>query len=290
MLQGPAFRPLLRGVYVRRDVEVTEALVVRGALKVLPEGTVAVSVTALRLHGLELGPHLPLRFCTVAGWQVRRAGLVVSRVRRLPPSHDHLVTAEAAFVTSATVLSVVELVVAGDWLVRFRGCTPASLLASATSAQGRGARAARRAAALVRQRVDSPPETRLRLLLVLSGLPEPACNLAVGDDLGPVGKADLVYVQFRVLIEYEGDQHRTDTPQWNLDIDRQEAFAALGYALLRVTAARMRRPRDLVQRVHTLLRAGGYRGPAPVFSAEWSALFETSAHFNPRMTAAKGRK
>ena len=98
---------------------------------------------------------------------------------------------------------------------------------------------ARRAAGLVRARVDSPGETKLRLCLVLAGLPEPRCNITLGTDDGPIGTE--------------------------------------GYRVLRVTAAHLRQPRTLVKRVHAALVAGGYRGPEPVFTAEWSALFERVA-------------
>jgi len=44
---------------------------------------------------------------------------------------------------------------------------------------------------------------------VLAGLPVPECNLVIGDDDGPIGRVDLVYLAYKLIIEYEGDQHRT---------------------------------------------------------------------------------
>jgi hypothetical protein len=58
--------------------------------------------------------------------------------------------------------------------------------------------------------------------LILAGLPMPECNLIIGDDQGPMGRVDLVYLAYKLIIEYEVDQHRTDRGQWNGDIDRQE--------------------------------------------------------------------
>jgi very-short-patch-repair endonuclease len=46
----------------------------------------------------------------------------------------------------------------------------------------------------------------------------PECNLIIGDDRGPIGRVDLVYLAYKLIIEYEGDQHRTDRNQWNRDI------------------------------------------------------------------------
>ena len=175
---------------------------------------------------------------------------------------------------AARQLNLAELVTAGDWLVRQRLTTPGTLVQYAGTFRGAGAALARRAAALVRTRVDSPGESRLQLVLVLAGLPEPQCNITLGTDERPIGRVDLLLEEYRLILEYEGDHHRTDRWQWNVDISRVEAFSAEGYRVLRVTAAHLRRPRALVMRVYAALVAAGYTGPAPVFTAEWSALFE----------------
>ena len=182
--------------------------------------------------------------------------------------------AEHAFASAATQLNLLELVTAGDWMLRRNLCHLPALLAYASSFTGRGAVTARRAAGLVRARVDSPRETMLRLCLVLAGLPTPDCNLVMGTHDHPIGRVDLVFKEFGVLIEYEGDQHRTDRWQWNVDIGRYEEFTADGYLVIRVTGAAMRRAREVVCRVDAALRSRGYRGPAPRFSPEWCFLFE----------------
>jgi hypothetical protein len=161
-------------------------------------------------------------------------------------------------------LNLKQLVTTGDWLVRLKLTSPERLVGYAEQARGRGCRAARRAAALVRARVDSPKESELRLMLVLAGLPEPACNQGIGTDEWFIGHGDLVYEVFRVVLEYEGDQHRLDKAQWDSDIGRFEQFVGEGWNAIRVTAARMRTPRALVLRVDAALRGGGYDGPAPV--------------------------
>ena len=114
----------------------------------------------------------------------------------------------------------------------------------------------------------------LRLCLLLAGLPTPDCNLVMGTNDHSIGQVDLVFKEFGVLIEYEGDQHRTDRWQWNVDIGRYEEFTADGYLVIRVTGAAMRRAREVVCRVDAALRSRGYRGPAPRFSQEWCSLLE----------------
>lgn len=181
---------------------------------------------------------------------------------------------EVAFVSAATTLDLVNLVAAGDWLVRLERALPSTLIRAADEATGRGCVQARRAARLVRERVDSVQETRLRLLLVLAGLPEPECNISLGTEHYCIGRVDLVYQRWRVILEYEGDQHFTDRDQWNSDIGRYEEFTGEGWTVIRVTKQRMRYRRLLVTRTYEALRASGYEGPPPTFSPEWLSLFE----------------
>ena len=276
MLAGPAVRRLFTGVYVARSTSITNDLVVRAALKVLPPDTLATGVTALRHYGVAVGSPAPLQFVTAHPHHVRRPQFAVTRVGALPPHRELLVSPGPAFVAAAPQLNLLELVTAGDWLVRLRVATPTDLIGCADATAGRGAVRARRAARLVRERVDSPPETRLRLCLVLAGLPEPECNVVLGDATHLIGRVDLYLAAYATILEYEGDQHRTDTGQWNLDITRQEEFGAAGFCLIRVTAQRMRQPRQVVLGVHRALRAAGYAGPEPVFSPEWLALFASA--------------
>lgn len=174
---------------------------------------------------------------------------------------------------AALELNLPELVTAGDWLVRLKLTTPAALAAYLATSSSRGRAAARPALALVRARVDSPRETWLRLCLVLAGLPEPVCNPTIAG-VRRSGRVDLLFGDFRVIIEYEGEQHLTDRKQWHKDIDRQEDFGGVGYLTVRVTKEHARHPRAVVRRVYEALVSRGYQGPEPVFDQRWVNLFE----------------
>lgn len=276
-------RPRVAGVSrlaprVYSILEPTLADRVAAHLVTLPGDVLVEGVTALALHGADLGASEPLRFCSPTGLRVRRSGV---RVRRLssdaPPSKGRVVTPPGAFATAAGDLDLSELVVAGDWLVRLKKTTPAALQKYAATLTGRHSRTVRRAASLVRERVDSPPESRLRLCLVLAGLPEPVCNVDIGDDVFFIAKPDLAYPLYRLLLEYEGDHHRTSRMQWQRDIKRERQLRKTGYELLRITAETLRRPRELVLDVHALLALAGYGGPAPEFTPEWRACFDNGA-------------
>ena len=272
MLRGQRFAPTGRGTYVLRS-ELAEGTLVRAALLTLPSQTLATSVTGLRLLGVMVGSPEPLRFVTTHPRQVRRQGIRVRRVGSLPPHRDSVAIPEYCWLTAALELNLLDLVTAGDWLLREQLTTLPTLQAYVQAATSRGARVARGAVGLVRRRVDSPRETWLRLCLVLTGLPMPECNPVV-DGRRRSGRVDLVYLEFRVLIEYEGDQHRGDKRQWNRDIDRYEDFTRQGFVIIRITAERARYPRLVVRLVDEALRAGGYRGPEPAFDQRWMRLFE----------------
>nr|WP_254071882.1 DUF559 domain-containing protein [Rathayibacter sp. VKM Ac-2857] len=81
-------------------------------------------------------------------------------------------------------------------------------------------------------------ETLLRLLLIRAGLPEPELNVELYDADGHfVARVDLLYRDQRVVVEYDGDHHRTDKRQYERDIARSEAIQALGYQHLRIRAS-----------------------------------------------------
>ncbi len=90
------------------------------------------------------------------------------------------------FVELASSLSLVDAVVAGDAMVRLELVSLSELARTAPVCVAKHSRTARRVVRYVREGVDSPMETRLRLLLVLAGLPEPKVNHLIRDEWGAV--------------------------------------------------------------------------------------------------------
>jgi hypothetical protein len=141
------------------------------------------------------------------------------------------------------------LVAAGDFLVGSRKRAPIvdlEALAEANDRYGSRRGAVDRAWALERIRcgADSPPETLLRLRLVEAGLPEPLVQPPVPVAGGrTLLHPDLLLPEHRVTFEYEGDGHRVDPKQWQLDIDREELFKRAGFSVVRVTAKHLFGPR-----------------------------------------------
>jgi very-short-patch-repair endonuclease len=97
-------------------------------------------------------------------------------------------------------------------------------------------------------------ETRLRWLLIQAGLPRPEVqtNLRAGG-ARPVARADLYYPTKRLILEYDGGNHRDRLVE---DDRRQNLLVNAGFQLLRFTAADIySRPDVVVAQVRAALSA-----------------------------------
>ena len=261
-LAGPEFEQLFRGVHARRGAGPTRVLRAKAALLLHPAGAVASRSTAARVLGIPV-PHDEWEHVTVASADDRRRRLGIRcHVAQLAAAEVRVVdgvritSPERLFVDLAETLSLVDLVVAGDWMVRNRLLTVESLQTYTGQCRAAHSDAARRAAAYVRERVDSPMETRLRLLLVLAGLPEPEVNRDLRDELGFLMRLDLCYPELKLAIEYDGQQHLTSTSQWERDVQRRNDLVARGWVLITVTSTGIyRKPQETITRVWEALRA-----------------------------------
>src|SRR2546425_4714917 len=103
-------------------------------------------------------------------------------------------------------------------------------------------------------------ETRLRILLVLTGLPRPEVQVSIRDDDGRfLGRPDLLYRLQRLAIEYDGGNHRDRLVGDNRPQDR---LVGAGFRLLRLTAADVcGTPPALT--THVRHRLGGTSAPLP---------------------------
>ena len=182
--------------------------------------------------------------------------------------------AESTWLAMAALIPVDELVVVADHLVLDPHvldprdprpyATLESLSSRAQSYSGRGARALERALSLARVGAESRPETLLRLLLLRAGLPEPSLNESVTNRQGRLlGRGDLVWPEWRTVVEYDGDGHRTSDRQYDRDIRRIEDFVAAEWRVIRVRKHGLFVAKsDTVDRVRSALRAGGWHPDA----------------------------
>ncbi|MEU0498574.1 hypothetical protein [Mycobacterium sp. NPDC006124] len=122
----------------------------------------------------------------------------------------------------------------------------------------RGLALLRTALPLVDGGAASPRETWLRLLLVDAGLPRPTTQLAVVESRGRrLRTLDLGWDDFMVGVEYDGDQHRTDRPQYAKDVRVKRKLAAFGWLVTFVI--KEDRPDEIVRSVRQALISRGWR-------------------------------
>ncbi|WP_305003843.1 hypothetical protein [Antiquaquibacter soli] len=162
--------------------------------------------TAAALHGLPI-PHSEsgvIHLTTLQGRSPRIRGVVGHR-----STDAHIVTRaglrmsapSAAWCELAELATLDELIIAGDALLRRQNPLadrPALLEAISRWGRRRGAVALAEAVQWVRPGTDSPQETRIRLVLLRAGLPEPQVNAVIADADGRfVALGDLVYLNSR---------------------------------------------------------------------------------------------
>lgn len=178
----------------------------------------------------------------------RRRGVIGHRAEELPRVQLGLVPVidpAHVWLQLATMLDHGDLVAVGDrWVTAQRDGAarrpPVTTLDElhavvGAAAGGRGVARARAALRAVRVGPESRMETQLRLLLVRSGLPEPLVNPPVhieGRDYHP----DLAYPDERVVIEYQGEEHRSDPRRWRDDMRRRERFESAGHRVIEAHA------------------------------------------------------
>lgn len=180
--------------------------------------------------------------------------------------HDGLRTTsvERTWVDLAAILSLGELVAAGDFLLwrHHPQTTHDRLVAAVNHYEGRrGLARLRVALGLLTDHADSPPESEIRVAILEAGLPAPEINVVIVSPTGRrIARTDLSWQKFRTAMEYEGDHHRTDRRQWHEDVRRMNALQSIDWSGIRATASDYHQPRLLIERLETALRKGGWNG------------------------------
>ena len=222
----------------------------------VPRPRRAVRIAGVRGHSLEL----------TAG-QVDHLLVVAPSTRELLPVP--LVDEPLTLLTCATQLSLPDVVALADAMLRRATVEghPDPMLAALDLGPDRpGLARLKRAAPLRRFGVRSRAETLLRLMIVGAGLPEPTvAHVVQSSDLSLESwsaEADIAWPHFRVLVEYEGDMHRTSRRRFATDVRRFDRYADEGWSAVRATRADVfDDPRELMSRLARRLRERGWRPP-----------------------------
>jgi hypothetical protein len=241
VLRGRRFRAPFRGVRVPADLPDDLTTLCRAASLILPDDARFCGPTAATLHAIPLPPRAtatPLAVATsTRGLAIRGVAIRAETEPGRRCLKHGLALSEPAWSWAelARSLDVEDLVVAGDHLLR-RGLAGRAALHLVVEAWAgkRGVRRLDRALPLLDGGADSPMESRLRLLLVRGGLPNPCVNRDVVEDGVWLARPDLSYPEQRIAIEYEGDQHRTDRRQWKSDKTRRRLLEDHGWLVIEV--------------------------------------------------------
>lgn len=278
ILRTSDFKQVMRGVWVHRD-GVDDDTPIRAALAIHPESAWASHVSAAEVLRLPVPSHAFLHVSVPdkddRRYRRRIKPHVTKRPRKLWVVRGIQVTDPVlTFIQCAGLLSFVDRVILGDALVKRFDITAEHLLAACEESTDYYAGLARDAAMFVRDGVDSPMETRLRLLIVLAGLPEPEVNYLVYDDDGVLlRRYDLCYVRIKLIVEYDGRQHAESTGQWNEDLKRREELDDQDHRILVVTAEGVFvEPARTLHRIRRQLVLRGW-GNVPPIDPRWTQHF-----------------
>lgn len=253
-----------RNVYVPRGQKLTPAEKAHAAWLWSGRKATAVSVSAAALHGSRwIDRRLPAELNQRS--QHKTKGIVLHNDALAPDEtreiHGIPVTtpARTAFDLGrryGRTLAVIRV----DALLQATDLKPAEVGALIDRHRGaRGIVQLREVVELADYGAESPQETRARLVLTDAGLRPTHTQIDVFDRWGDhIGRIDMGWPEWKVGVEYDGEQHWTNPAIRARDIDRQAELEALGWRIVRVSAEMLKyRPRTIVQRASEALRAAG---------------------------------
>lgn len=257
-LRGKVWRRLGAELYCWQGMREDPWLQLSAMHRMLPRDAVFAGATAAWMFGLDLAPTAPVEIIVPfdsslrsrAGVTVRRCDLAasdVATIRGLRATQLHRTLRDLCL-----RLPAVDALIAVDMALHL-GLTDANQLRRhADTAEGGAGTKRLRSIALLAAAAESPMETRLRWLLIEAGLPCPEVQTNLRDrEQRFVGRADLYYATARLILEYDGANHRDRLVD---DNRRQNLLLNAGFRLLRFTATDvLQRPEVVVAQVRSAL-------------------------------------
>lgn len=294
-LYGPAFRTIFRGVLISAAIPDTVVVRARAAKLLLPPQAVFSHQTGGRLLGGPV-PDSAFIHASIAGHvrsQVR--DLKLHRYTYEPDAswrHGLLVTTPPqTFIHLALTIDPIHVVAFGDNMIRRECMTVDHLHNYLDDWKGQGKEQALWAAHFLREGVDSPPESHLRMLFVLAGLPEPEVNSVTYLEEGRLQRR--IELAFRnapkrardgkrhLGFEYDSRDWHSSDEQKQHDLERRGALADDGWFISVITGADLYRNTEAcLTAARDLMREFGLKVPAQL-SDDWRRHFWAPA-FAPK--------
>ncbi|MGJ7442799.1 endonuclease domain-containing protein [Aquipuribacter sp. MA13-6] len=265
VLRGPRYRQLMHAAHQKSTIPVDHGRRLQAFRRTHDEGFVLLTRSAAWAHGAVFA---------AADDPVAVAIPTRHRLARTTEVTPHLAVLEDDEVTTtpfgpSTSLdrTVVDLArglgrpgaLVGDLVAQVDALLRATTLTASEARQAvlgyrrlHGLATAHQVVDLCRDGVDSPPETRLRLLLTAAGLPEPTTQCPVELEGRVVARLDLGWPDLRVGCEYDGSVHLAPE-QVRVDLRRHNLIRQAGWLVLQVDRHQMRRPDRVVEQARHLL-------------------------------------
>lgn len=267
-LRGKAWLRLCYDVYADARLDRDHALACRAVAARLPREAAIAGPSAAFLHGVEHAAGFAddvhvvvprgVRLRTQQGLRVHSTDLepIPVQAGRPPPrtTPAHCAWETAVWLDPVRAVGIIDSLLA-------RGFTTRQALddIAARQADRPGGRRARTVFELTDPGAQSPPESHLRVRLVLGGLPPPGTQHPIPVASGLILHPDLAWPQFKVAVEYDGHWH-ADPDRLHRDRQRLNLLAGAGWVVLHVTSRRLQYDfAGVLREVGSALRARGWR-------------------------------
>ena len=257
------YRPFYPNVHAPRGVQLTMRDRTVGAWLWSKRRAIVTGVAASALHGAEwVDAHIPIELiyeCTHPpdGIVARNEGI----------AHDEVTCVDGVPVTTVARTAFDlgryqprdKAIARMDSLMRAAPFSSEEVLLLAKQYRGaRGVKRLKDALPFVDGGAASPRETWLRMLYIDAGLPKPTTQIPIFDTDGTLLRTvDMGWEEFKVLSEYDGDQHRTERPQYVKDLRVIPRIESLGFVVQRVI--KEDRPAAIVRHAWDALVSRGWR-------------------------------
>ena len=236
------YRPLFRGVYVPKRATPTLADRAVGAWLTSDRTGVIAGLAASALHGASwIDDTAPIEI--LVDDRRRQSGLII----RMDRVADDEITSVTDLPVTTWARTAFDL---GRYQKRYAAIARLDALMRAAPfsidevsmlmqryGPVRGVRQLRELLPLVDPGAESPKESWLRLLLIDNGFPIPETQIPLFDGgVDPFAVLDMGWRHIQLAVEYDGDQHRTDRPQYVKDRRRLPRIEKHGWEVIRVIA------------------------------------------------------
>jgi very-short-patch-repair endonuclease len=264
-LRGGDLQRPFHGVILPANIEPDFILLCRSLARRLPDNAFFCGIAAAKILYIPLpyrhensrivdvgvpAPGFPPSGRGIRGHMLRLDPESIRRWNDVP-----ITTPEQTWCDLGGLMSVPELVAAGDYLIQWR--SPLASVYSLSAAvsmrtRQRGVIRLRAALELLNDRSESPQESKLRVILTNARLPGLSVNLPITTSGGYRYRADLAFPERMLVIEYQSAFHENPA-SFRDDMTRISRLEADDWKVMQVNKEDIAAPVELVARIRRTL-------------------------------------